>query len=737
MRMGHNRPRGRQPYWRNTVGPPYGRVPYGEPAPWAVAGYDARRRRFWRRVRRTTYVLAGVGILGPVLAFVIAYQFVGVPSPAEVAASQNQVVTLYYADGSEMTKIIPDGGDRTLVRYQDVPDQVRHAVLAAEDSTFETNPGFDVAGIARAAFNNLSGGTGGGSTITQQYIKNATSNDQHTLTRKFFEVVKAYKMSQQQSKQDIVTAYLNTIYFGRGANGIQAAAHAYYGTDVQHLTAEQAALIAGMIQRPSDTDQAFAEKRWNFVMDQMVKNGWLNPAERQSAGFPQPLPRELTKPKTLQGPDRMIQDRVLAELDQNGIPEDQVQHQGMKIFTTIDRRAQESAKKSVTSVMNGQPDNLRQAFVAIDPRTGGVKAYVGNMTGAGIDYAMQPQEPGSSFKPFDLVAALQKGHGIGEDYDGSSPRSFPGLPKPIRNSENAQCPFPCGVREAMRRSINTVFMDMVTNVTGTQAVANAAHEAGIPQTIGDARTLVGANGGAPDANIAIGGGRTQVRPFDMASAYATLAADGVRRGPHFVAKAEDARGNVAYQANIQAASAFDQDDQAHSANIARNVTETLLPIPGASNIGCTNNRPCAGKTGTQQFNETDQNAKAWMVGYTPSIAAAAWVGADREEPIVDADGKIIFGSGLPGHIWQQFMNTYLAGTKVERFPKASPIGQYEDEATAIKQDNSGNKSTNRQGDQDNGDQQPECDTPFNLFCLFGQSDGKRHRKHDDNNGGGG
>jgi membrane peptidoglycan carboxypeptidase len=687
------------------------------------------------------------GILGPIIAFVIAYQFVDVPAPAEVAASQNQVVTVYYADGSEMTKIIPDGGARTLVGYQDIPDQVRHAVLAAEDATFETNPGFDIGGIARAAFNQLSGGTGGGSTITQQYIKNATSNDQHTLNRKFFEVVKAYKMNNQQSKQDILTAYLNTIYFGRGSNGIQAAAHAYYGTDVQHLTAEQAALIAGMIQRPSDTDDAFAQKRWNFVMDQMVKNGWLSPYERQSAAFPGPLPRELTKPRTLQGPDRVIQDRVLDELAQHGLPEDQIQRQGMKIFTTIDRRAQESAKKAVSSVMNGQPGNLRQALVAVDPRTGGVKAYVGSTTGLGIDYAIQPQEPGSSFKPFDLVAALEKGHGIGEAYDGSSPRSFSGVTKPIRNSENVQCPFPCGVREAMRRSINTVFFDMVMNVTGTQAVANAAHQAGIPETIGGARTLVGANGGAPDANIAIGGGRTQVRPFDMAAAYATLAADGVRRAPHFVAKAEDARGNVAYQATIQAVSAFDQENQAHSANIARNVTETLLPIPGASNIDCANSRPCAGKTGTQQFNETDQNAKAWMVGYTPSIAAAAWVGADKEEPIVDATGKTIFGSGLPGHIWQQFMNTYLASAKIERFPRARPIGQYEDEAAAIKQENSEEKSTNRSGQQnqqnqdndnqrDDDNQQDECDSPFNLFCLFGHSDGKRHRKNDDNDGGG-
>ncbi|WP_192909506.1 transglycosylase domain-containing protein [Gandjariella thermophila] len=724
--MGQNRPRGRQPYWRDAVEPPY-----GGPAPWVLQQREAHRRRLWRRIRRASYVLAAAGILGPIAAFVIAYQFVDVPSPAEVAASQNQVVTLYYADGTEMTKIIPDGGDRTLVRYQDVPEQVRHAVLAAEDATFETNPGFDIAGIARAAFNNLSGGTGGGSTITQQYIKNATSNDQHTLTRKFFEVVKAYKMNNQQSKQDILTAYLNTIYFGRGANGIQAAAHAYYGTDVQHLTAEQAAMIAGMIQRPSDTDQAFAERRWNFVMDQMVKNGWLSPTERQSASFPQPLPRELTKPKTLQGPDRLIQDRVMAELDQRGIPEDQVQHQGMKIFTTIDRKAQQSAKKAVTDVMNGQPDNLRQALVAVDPRTGGVRAYVGSMTGTGIDYAMQPQEPGSSFKPFDLVAALEKGHGIGEAYDGSSPRTFAGLAKPIRNSENVQCPFPCGVREAMRRSINTVFMDMVMNVTGTQAVANAAHQAGIPETIGDARTLVGENGGAPDANIAIGGGRTQVRPFDMASAYATFAADGVRRAPHFVAKAEDSRGNVVYQTAIQAVSAFDQNDQAHSANIARNVTETLLPIPGASNIGCTNSRPCAGKTGTQQFNDTDLNAKAWMVGYTPSISAAAWVGTDRAEPIMDSSGKTIFGSGLPGHIWQAFMNTYLAGTKVERFPKASPIGQYQDVATAIKQ----GRSTNEQDKQNQGDrnQQAECDNPFNLFCLFEPD--RKHRRKDTDNGG--
>jgi membrane peptidoglycan carboxypeptidase len=728
MTMGQNRPGWRGPYWQG--GRRVGNQWYGRnQAPWADTERAAQRKRFWRRIRRISYVVAAAGILGPIVAFVVAYQVVSVPSPAEVAATQNQVVTLYYADGSEMTKITPDGGDRTLVKYQDVPDHVRHAVLAAEDASFETNPGFDIGGILRAGLNQVSGGSGGGSTISQQYIKKATSNDEYSLSRKFFEVVKAYKMNKEQSKEDILTAYLNTIYFGRGANGIQAAARAYFGTDVKNLKPEQAALLAGLIQRPSDTDRDFMERRWNFVMDQMVKNNWLSPQQRQAAAFPDPLPREKTKPKTLQGPDRVIQDRVMDEMAANKISEEEVQRQGLKIYTTIDRKAQEAAKKSVNGVMDGQPDNLRQAFVAVDPRNGGVKAYVGNTTGVGLDYAQQMQEPGSAFKPFDLVAALQKGHGLGDAYDGSSPRTFPGVARPVRNSSNSQCPFPCGVREAMRRSINTVFYDMVMNVTGTQAVANAAHQAGIPQTVGDAKTLVGASGGAPDLNIAIGGGKTQVRPIDMASAYATFAADGVKHSPHLVLKAVDPQGKVVYQPNIQPVQAFDQDDQDHNANIARNVTESLLPIPGSSGIDCANNRPCAGKTGTQQLGDTDQNAKAWMVGYTPSISAAAWIGTDKNEPIMDSTGKIVFGSGLPGRIWQGFMNNYLAGTKMEKFPKANPIGQQDQEdVNAASGSSSGDEDQdrpNRSKKNKNKKQLEECSSPFDPFCFFSRPSKKR------------
>src|SRR5699024_9762576 len=188
-----------------------------------------------------------------------------------------------------------------------VPDLVKHAVYAAEDATFESNRGFDVTSIARAAWSQITGGGGGGSTISQQYVKQATGNDEHSYLRKFTEVVKSFKMNNKQSKDEIITGYLNTVYFGRGAYGIQAAAQAYFGKDVDELKPSEAALLGGMIQQPSrydDTD--FMKQRWNYVLDQMVSHDWLAADNRKSAEFPELIPLEEAGPDDITGPEAFI-----------------------------------------------------------------------------------------------------------------------------------------------------------------------------------------------------------------------------------------------------------------------------------------------------------------------------------------------------------------------------------------------------------------------------------------------
>ena len=251
------------------------------------------RRLLPRRPRRAVVLrllaaAVGVAALAPVVAFVLGYAFFSVPTPDD--AVNNQVALISYADGTQLTRLVPEQGNRMVVPVEQVPRHVREAVLAAEDRSFYSNPGFDLTGILRAAWNQLRGGVGGGSTITQQYVKNTLVGDEATLWRKYREMVVAVKISRQHSKDEILGDYLNAIYFGRGAYGIQAAAHAYFGRPVTDLTAAEGALLAGLIQSPSRWDPAIdpdkAVQRWNFVLDGMVAQGWLPRAERDAAGVP-------------------------------------------------------------------------------------------------------------------------------------------------------------------------------------------------------------------------------------------------------------------------------------------------------------------------------------------------------------------------------------------------------------------------------------------------------------------
>jgi membrane peptidoglycan carboxypeptidase len=647
----------------------------GTPPPYRLSSDQQRMRRrkkIWRRVRRVMYTFIVLMIIVPVLAFLIAYQIVDVPTPESIAAGQKQAVTLQYADGSELSKIAPEGSNRTMVKYEDIPRQVLNAVYAAEDATFETNAGFDITGVVRAGWNQVTGGGGGGSTITQQYIKKATGNEEKTVTRKALEVVKAYKMNNTYDKKDIITAYLNTIYFGRNAYGVAAAAWAYYGKQLKDVTAQEAALLAGMIQNPSRfKDDEYMQRRWNYVMDQLVANNWFPAEQRAAEQYPQPLPFEQTKAQALTGPRALIEQAAINELASGdlGLTLDAIQQRGYTIVTTIDQTAQTLAEQAVNDVMKGQPENLFPGLVAVDPKTGQVKAYYGGKEGHGTDWAATRQEPGSSFKPFDLVALLQKGKGLGETYDGTSPRTFDGLV--IRNSSNASCGPDCTVAEAMKKSINTVFYDIAVNVVGTQKVADAAHQAGIASELSE-------SGAAPTAGIAIGGDKTRVSTLEMASAYATFASGGIRHPAHLVAKVLNPDGSVYWQAPaIENPAVFDQQDPKRSAKIARNVTEALLPIPEYSKIACDDGRLCAAKTGTHQLGESEDNAKAWTVGYTPQLSTAVSMSADKGGAIKDARGRIIYGAGLPGQIWKTFMDSYHKTFKLpkESFGKYEPIGK--------------------------------------------------------------
>lgn len=630
----------------------------------AHAGLSKQERR--RRVIRWGIYGSIIGfVLLPIAIFTIMYFFVDVPSPYEVAATQNKTVTYTYDDSSLMAKDM-QSGNRVLLQPESITEVVKHAAMAAEDETFQTNPGFDILGILRAVKSQLTGGSGGGSTITQQYIKNATGEDDVTITRKATEIVKAFKLSNQMSKQEIITGYLNTIYFGRGAYGIQAAAQSYFGTDAEKLTTAQAAYLAGIIQAPSNGDAySYVRERWNYVLDQMVQNQWISPSERASAKFPMPISLSKAEIPEFSGPRSNLKDALSKELASLGYSEEQVRSAGYTIHTTIDRRAQRIAENVVEQVMKGQPTKLHEAFVAQDPRTGGVKAYYGGPYDQTdyINWADQARNPGSTMKAFDFVGALKLGIGPWHTYNGTSPRKFGDVV--VRNSEGDQCPD-CTVFEGMKRSINTVFYDMVYNDVHPRGVVKAAHQAGISNdsSVSDL-----------DGNIAIGGGDNKITPQDMAAAYSTFAANGIRRDSHLVSKITTPDGDVVYQADRSGEPAFSPDPQ-KSKQIAGNVTMTLEPVLAHSDLRCGDGRDCAGKTGTHEApGYPGQNSQAWMVGYSGQISAAAWVGDSALEPATDKYGSPLYGSTLPGDIWQMFMNQYLDGMPELSFPEVELIGE--------------------------------------------------------------
>src|SRR5699024_1909360 len=472
-----------------------------------------------------------------------------------------------------------------------ITERVKHAVYAAEDASFESNRGFDVTSIMRAAWSQITGGGGGGSTLSQQYVKQATGNDEYSYVRKFTEVVKSFKMNNQQSKGEIITGYLNTVYFGRGAYGIQAAAQAYFGKDVDKLEASEAALLGGMIQQPSRYDDTeYMKHRWSYVLDQMVANNWLTPEKRQAAEFPDMIPIEEAGPEGITGPEAFIKRQVNAELKSAGYSEEQLQSEGYTVVTTIDPETQQQAEKAVTSVMEDQPSELSEALVAVDPDNGAVRAYYGgpNNDEDHVDGAATARNPGSAFKPFDLVALLQDGSGLAKTYNGTTDRKINGL-GPFHNAgPGASCSPNCTVAKAMEVSANTVFLDMVINDVGPQSVADAAEQAGIPRKYHGEPTM------DQGYNIAIGGGDTQVTAEMMASAYATFAADGVRHDSHFVAKVLNSDGSKVYTADTDGEPAFAEHNPELSKQIAGNVTKSLEPVLPHSGLSCPASYSCAG-----------------------------------------------------------------------------------------------------------------------------------------------
>jgi membrane peptidoglycan carboxypeptidase len=609
----------------------------------------ARRRK---QIKFSLIGSAASVVLLPLLLFALGWVFFSVPNPDD--AVNNQVATVSYADGGQLARLVPEQGNRIKVGINDIPPHVREAVLSAEDRSFYSNPGFDVTGILRAAFNQLIGAGGGGSTITQQYVKNTLVGNEASYWRKYKELIVSLKVSQTKTKDEILNDYLNAIYFGRGAYGIQSASLAYFGKPANQLTPSEGALLAGVIQSPSRWDPANdpqkARERWSFVLDGMVQMNWISPSDRANAPFPATIP-----PQNSSGSSSLTDDRghilnaVKSELSNLGISDQAFSQGGLQVTTTVDPGRQRQLTDAVQKQMEGQPEVLRTGAVAIDPRTGGIVGYYGGEDGTGIDYAKVLKQPGSTFKPFVVLAALMADPpiGLGQTYDGSEQEG-------LRNADGANCPK-CDIKQALTISNNVVFTKLAADV-GPQKVADAARLAGITSPLDN-----------PDARIGLG--TKETTPVQLASAYATIADGGVWHAPHLVSKVVDSDGRVLYEYQPG------EGEQRFPEQVARNVSEGMMDVVENDDLTLPSGQEAAAKTGTVQSRFEGQNNDAWFAGFTPDVVTSVWVGTDRNDPIQDAAGRPINGKDLPGRVWQSFMADTVRSGATAEFPTFKPIGK--------------------------------------------------------------
>ncbi|WP_063011592.1 transglycosylase domain-containing protein [Nocardia nova] len=624
-----------------------------------------------QRIRRLLLALFLIFVAIPSLLLVLAYWSAEIPDPS--AVQTNQIATVTAADGTTvLAKIVPPEGNRTPVPLSEVPQTMRDAMLSAEDRDFYRNPGFSAPAFLRAARDNLLGrdDAGGGSTITQQYVKNAFLSSERTLSRKMRELVISAKMARQWSKDDILAAYLNTIYYGRDAYGIAAAARAYFDKPVSQLTLAEGAVLAAVVRTPSildpETHLDQLKARWNYVLDGMVGMGVLTLGERDKVQFPTIAPAPKPDDDAARGPAGLIRTQVLKELRATGISDQEINTGALQITTTIDAKAQEAALDAVHRTLDGQPPQLRSAVVSIDPRSGAIRAYYGGEDGVGYDFAQAPLQTGSSFKTFAVLAALQQGFTLTSQLD-SSPVVVNGVR--VTNVEGESCGT-CSLAEAYKRSLNTSFIRL-TQAIGPRAVADAAHQAGIPQQIpGVPGTSLSEPDGQPAPTVVLG--VYSVRPIDMASAYATIAASGSYHQPYFVQRVVAGDGRVLLDRGAPGGGQLPPPQQRFPRGITDTATKAMQPIPAYSNGHTLAGRPSAAKTGTTQLGDTGENKDAWMIGFTPSLSTAVWVGTDQPEPIRTAGGGMIYGSGLPSDIWKRTMDGALAGTPVEQFANPDP-----------------------------------------------------------------
>lgn len=573
-----------------------------------------------------------------------------------------QTSYLYDSRGTLITSLHAEE-DRRVVPLARIPETVQDAAVAIEDQRFWTHRGIDLKAVMRATYVNLATGgiEEGGSTITQQYVRNAFSSvgREQSIGRKLREASLAWQLEKDQSKEWILEQYLNTVYFGEGAYGIQRAARTFFSTPTPKLTLPQSALLAGLIAGPERWDPlerpVAAVDRRNLVLERMYELGMISAPELEDARS-SPLGLR-PRPDSAQYPAPYFVDYVKHSILTNERFGDTYTQRynllfkgGLRIHTTLDLRTQEAAERAVNGILS-QPGDPYGALTAVDPRTGAIRAMVG-----GRDYFARPKvdpyaklnlatggstgrQAGSSFKPFALVAALENGILPSKTYPAPSsialddpPCGSESDPWNVENYEGASFGGSLSIEAATIASVNVVYAQIIRDVH-PKRVVDVARRMGIRSQL------------RPFCSAVLG--TNEVNTLEMSSAFGTLAAGGVRRPPVAITRIEDASGEVIYEPRPEGRQVIEPEDAWTATNILREVITSGTGT--AANIG----RPAAGKTGTAQ-----QWRDAWFVGFVPQLSTGVWVGFPQGQiSMVAPRVRIghVTGGSFPAQIWHAFM----------------------------------------------------------------------------------
>ncbi|HEV3364018.1 MAG TPA: PBP1A family penicillin-binding protein, partial [Acidimicrobiia bacterium] len=603
------------------------------------------------------------------LCFVVALALAGsgcayrvdIARPAALA----ETTKVFAADGSLITTLRAEQ-DREEVALTEMAPVLVAAVLAIEDSRFFAHKGVDLRAVARAVRRNAEAGEvkEGGSTITQQYVKNVLLDPKKTVHRKMREAVMAIQLERTHTKEAILEGYLNRIYFGNGAYGVQAAAQLYFGKPASEITLAEGALLAGLIQAPENYDPYSAPDaalaRRQVVLGRMRELGSAPPADIAAAEAA-PLGVGAKRPDDTRYAAGYFVERVkrfiLDDERFGATPADRRRllfEEGLRIRTTVDLRIQQAAEEAVRAVLANPATDPSGAVVVLDPNNGFVRALVGGRDFFGpepeakFDLATQGlRQTGSSFKPIVLAEALAQGIPAEKVYEAHASLTVPmpegQEPWEVRNYEGEGGP-PQNLIDATVHSVNTVYAQLIQEVGPEKAIA-MAHNLGIA---GELKPF-------PSAVL----GSNEVTVLDMASAYSTFAADGMHADPVFVTEITRADGSVLYERPSTLRRAIPTE-------VARGVNNILSQVVqrGTGTAAQLGNRPVAGKTGT-----ANEWRDAWFVGYTPDLVTAVWVGFPEElrSMVPPATPIRVTGGSWPAQIWRRVMEPALAGTPVIPF----------------------------------------------------------------------